>query len=298
MNIKQNPADRIISGIIILVLALICFSMLYPFWNAVVIAFNDSRDTMIGGLTFWPRKFTLENVGYVLQDPRIGNAFLISILRTGTGTIVSILVTALMAFGLSRPELKFRKFYLALAVFTMYFSGGMIPSYLIIRALGLRNNFLVYILPGALSVWNMIIFRSFFVTLSAGLIESARLDGAGWYTIFFMIVIPVSMPVFATLALFTAVGQWNSWFDAALYISKQELMPIQNILITIMNANTMQELLSKLSGTAAEALSRSVVSSRSITMATMVVATTPILLVYPFVQRYFVSGVMIGSLKG
>ncbi|GHV70577.1 sugar ABC transporter permease [Spirochaetia bacterium] len=297
MHTKQNFFDRIVSFIIIVILSLLCFSMLYPFWNSVVIAFNDSRDTVAGGLSFWPRKFTLENVGYVLQDPRIANAFLITIARTGVGTLVSVLITAIMAFSLSRPQLKMRKVYMALAVFTMYFSGGMIPTYILIRNLGLRNNFLVYILPMALNVWNMIIFRSFFNTLPSGLLESAKMDGAGWYTIFFRIVIPVSLPVFATLSLFTAVGQWNAWFDAALYISKPELMPIQTILNTILNTSSMRELMSKLSGTAATALKNSGVSSRAVTMATMVVSTTPILLVYPFIQRYFVSGVMIGSLK-
>ena len=271
--------------------------MLYPFWNSAVIAFNDSRDTVMGGVTFWPRKFSLENVSYVLKDPRIGNAFLITVLRTTIGTFFSILVTSLMAFGLSRRELKFRKIYITLAVFTMYFSGGLIPTYILIRDLGLRNNFLVYILPTGLSVWNMIIFRSFFTNIPDGLLESAKIDGANWYTIFFRIVIPVSVPVFATLSLFTAVYQWNSWFDAALYISKPELMPIQTILNTILNTSSMRELMSKLSGTAATALKSSNVSSRAVTMATMVVSTTPILLVYPFIQRYFVSGIMIGSLK-
>jgi putative aldouronate transport system permease protein len=297
MRTNRNFFDRIINLIIIAVLSLLCFSMLYPFWNAVAIAFNDSRDTVTGGVAFWPRKFTLENVGYVLQDPRIGRAFFITICRTALGTLTGILVTSMMAFGLSRSHLKLRKIYTSLAVFTMYFSGGMIPTYILIRNLGLRNNFLVYILPTALSVWNMIIFRSFFNTLPAGLLESAKMDGANWYTIFFRIVIPVSLPVFATLSLFTAVGQWNSWFDAALYISSPELMPIQTILNTILNTSSMRELMSKLSGTAATALKNSGVSSRAVTMATMVVSTTPILLVYPFIQRYFVSGVMIGSLK-
>jgi putative aldouronate transport system permease protein len=297
VHTKQNFFDRIINFIIIAVLSILCFSMLYPFWNAVVIAFNDSRDTVAGGLTFLPRKFTLENIKYVLQDPRIGRAFFITISRTALGCTAGILVTSMMAFGLSRPGLKLRKLYTTLAVFTMYFSGGMIPTYILIRNLGLRNNFLVYILPMAMNVWNMIIFRSFFTALPAGLLESAKMDGAGWYTIFFRIVIPVSLPVFATLSLFTAVVQWNSWFDAALYISKPELMPIQTILNTILNTSSMRELMSKLSGTAATALRNSGVSSRSVTMATMVVSTIPILLVYPFIQRYFVSGVMIGSLK-
>jgi putative aldouronate transport system permease protein len=297
VHTKQNFFDQIVNMIIIMILSIICFSMLYPFWNAVVIAFNNSRDTVAGGLTFWPRKFTLENISYVLQDPRIGNAFLITFARTAVGTLISILVTSMMAFGLSRPQLKLRKIYTSLAVFTMYFSGGMIPSYILIRNLGLRNNFWVYILPTALNVWNMIIFRSFFNALPAGLMESAKIDGADWYTIFFRIVIPLSLPVFATLSLFTAVAQWNSWFDAALYITKPELMPIQTILNTILNTSSMRELMSKLSGTAATALKNSGVSSRAVTMATMVVSTTPILLAYPFIQRYFVSGVMIGSLK-
>jgi putative aldouronate transport system permease protein len=297
MRSKQNFFDRIVNLAIVAALSLLCFSMFYPFWNAVVIAFNESRDTVAGGLTFWPRKFTLENITYVLQDPRIGRAFFISISRTAVGSLVSILVTAMMAFALSRPQLKLRKIYTTLAVFTMYFSGGMIPTYILIRNLGLRNNFLVYILPMALNVWNMIIFRSFFTALPAGLLDSAKIDGAGWYTIFFRIVIPVSLPVFATLTLFTAVIQWNSWFDAALYISRPELMPIQTILNTILNTSSMRELMSKLSGTAATALKNSGVSSRAVTMATMVVSTVPILLVYPFIQRYFVNGVMIGSLK-
>ena len=297
MRNGQNFFDRIISLFNITILSLLCFSMLYPFWNAAVIAFNNSRDTVAGGLSFWPRKFTLENIGYVLKDPRIGSAFFITVSRTGIGTLAGILVTSMMAFSLSRPQLKLKKLYTSMAVFTMYFSGGMIPTYILIRNLGLRNNFLVYILPTALNVWNMIIFRSFFNTLPAGLLESARIDGAGWYRIFFSIVIPVSLPVFATLSLFTAVIQWNSWFDAALYISKPELMPIQTILNTILNTSSMRELMSKLSGTAATALKNAGVSSRAVTMATMVVSTTPILLVYPFIQRYFVNGVMIGSLK-
>jgi putative aldouronate transport system permease protein len=297
MHTKQNFFDRIVNLIIITILSMLCFSMLYPFWNAVVIAFNDSRDTVAGGVTFWPRKFTLENIKYVLQDPRIGNAFFITIARTSIGSLVSIFITSMMAFGLSRPQLKMRKIYTTLAIFTLYFSGGMIPTYILIRNLGLRNNFLVYILPMALNVWNMIIFRSFFTALPVGLLESAKIDGADWYTIFFRIVIPVSLPVFATLSLFTAVIQWNSWFDAALYINRPELMPIQTILNTILNTSSMRELMSKLSGTAATALKNSGVSSRAVTMATMVVSTIPILLVYPFIQRYFVSGVMIGSLK-
>jgi putative aldouronate transport system permease protein len=292
-----SRSEKIANGFIILFLLLLCFSMLYPFWNSVVIAFNQGLDTVLGGITFWPRQFTLENMQFVLQDPRILNAFGITVARTVAGTFLSILVTSIMAFALTRPELKYRNTYMTLALVTMYFAGGMIPTYILIRDLGLRDTFWVYILPGALNVWNMIIFRSFYMSLPKELVEAAMIDGANWYDIFFRIVLPVSLPVFATLALFTAVGQWNSWFDATLYVSNPHLMPIQNILNTILNSNTMREMMSKLPGSAANAMRSSQVTSRSISMATMLVATVPVLAIYPFVQRFFVTGIMLGSLK-
>ncbi len=292
-----SKSEKIANGFIVLFLLILCFSMLYPFWNCVVIAFNEGLDTVLGGITFWPRKFTLENMKFVLQDPRILQAFGVTVARTVTGTFLSIVVTSLMAFGLSRPELKYRNKYMSLALVTMYFSGGMIPTYILIRDLGLRDTFWVYIIPGALNVWNMIIFRSFFSGIPKELVEAAMIDGANWYDIFLRIIIPVSLPVFATLALFTAVGQWNSWFDATLYVSNPNLMPIQNILNTILNSSTMREMMSKLPGSAANAMKSSQVTSRSISLATMLVATVPVLAIYPFVQRYFVSGVMLGSLK-
>ena len=292
-----SKSEKIANGFIVLFLLILCFSMLYPFWNCVVIAFNEGLDTVLGGITFWPRKFTLENMKFVRQDPRILQAFGVTVARTVTGTFLSIVVTSLMAFGLSRPELKYRNKYMSLALVTMYFSGGMIPTYILIRDLGLRDTFWVYIIPGALNVWNMIIFRSFFSGIPKELVEAAMIDGANWYDIFLRIIIPVSLPVFATLALFTAVGQWNSWFDATLYVSNPNLMPIQNILNTILNSSTMREMMSKLPGSAANAMKSSQVTSRSISLATMLVATVPVLAIYPFVQRYFVSGVMLGSLK-
>ncbi len=292
-----SKGEKIANGFIVFFLLLLCFSMLYPFWNCVVIAFNEGLDTVLGGITFWPRKFTLENMKFVLQDPRILHAFGITVARTVAGTFLSIVVTSVMAFGLSRPELKYRNKYMTLALITMYFSGGMIPTYILIRDLGLRDTFWVYIIPGALNVWNMIIFRSFFSGIPKELVEAAMIDGANWYDIFLRIIVPVSLPVFATLALFTAVGQWNSWFDATLYVSNPNLMPIQNILNTILNSSTMREMMSKLPGSAANAMKSSQVTSRSISLATMLVATVPVLAIYPFVQRYFVSGVMLGSLK-
>ena len=296
---RQTARDRIIEYIIVTLLILLCFTMLYPFWNSIVISFNEGSDTARGGLSFFVRKFTLENYRLVFRDIRFLNAFGITIARTIAGTIVSIFITGIFAYSLTKKQLKFRKIYLTLAVITMYFNGGLIPTYILIRDVGLRDNFLVYVIPMAVNVWNLIIFRTFFLGLPPSMEESVRIDGAGYYRIFFNIIIPLSMPVFATLALFTAVGQWNSWFDAAIYIRSQRLMPVQNLLRTIINANSMAEMLSKIGGTASEQmqLRRSPITTRSLTMATMVVATLPVMLVYPFIQKYFVQGIMIGSLK-
>lgn len=294
---RRTRGDAAFEAVVLLALVLMCFTMLYPFWNSVVISFNDGKDTMMGGITLWPREFTLENYRYVFKDDRILNAFGVTVMRTLVGTLISVTLTAMFAFALTKRQLRFRRLYLGMAVLTMYFGGGMIPSYLVVRMLGLRDTFWVLVIPGAVNVWNMIIFRSFFQGVPASLEESARIDGAGYYRVFFQIVTPVSLPVISTLALFTAVNHWNSWFDAAIYISSRELMPIQNLLQQIINTNSLTEMMSKVGGAAAENLAKTQMTTKSLTMATMVVATAPILMAYPFIQRYFVQGVMIGSLK-
>ena len=296
---KQNTGDHIIEIMIIAILIIVCFTMLYPFWNSIVISFNEGSDTAKGGISFFIRKFTLENYRLVFRDKRFLNAFGVTVARTVAGTAITTLISSMFAFSLTKKALKLRKIYLTLAVITMYFGGGMIPTYILIRDIGLRDNFFVYVFPGAVNVWNMIIFRTFFNGLPSSLEESARLDGANYYRIYFSLIIPLSMPVFATLALFTAVAQWNSWFDAAIYIRSQNLMPVQNLLRTIINANSMAEMMSRIGGTASEQmmLRRSPITTRSLTMATMVVATLPVMLVYPFIQKHFVQGIMIGSLK-
>lgn len=295
---RLSYGDRIFVGVNYTLLFLLGFVAFYPFWNAAVISFNSGSDTMLGGITFWPREFTLSNYEVVFKDKRLIDGFVISVLRTGVGTLLSIIATAIFAYGMTKREMMGRKFYMVMCIITMYFSGGLIPSYLLIRELGLMNSFWVMVIPGIISVWNMIIFRTFFKGIPAGLEESAAIDGASNWGIFFRIVLPLSGPVIATLSLFTAVYHWNDWFAPSIYISNVDLLPIQTKLQQILNSNIMLEQMQNLDSASQGRMgAMRAVTTKSLSMATMMVATVPILCVYPFVQKYFVKGVLIGSLK-
>lgn len=295
---KLTFGDKVMAVIIYTSLALLAFISFYPFWNSLVISFNSGQDTMLGGLTFWPRDFTLANYELVFKDKRLVNAFFISVMRTGVGTVLSVMATAILAYGLSKKELIGRKYFMVFLIITMFFSGGLIPSFLLIRSLGLMDSFWVMIIPTLISVWNMIIFRTFFSQLPAGLEESAKMDGCGYWATFFRIVLPLSGPVIATLALFTAVFHWNDWFLPSIYITSENLIPIQTLLQKVLNANTVSQSMGQLDAGAAAHMSRlTTVTGKSLSMAIMMVATIPIIMVYPFVQKYFVKGVLIGSLK-
>lgn len=206
---RKNWGDQAMMVFIYVFLITLAFLTFYPFWNSLVISFNSGRDTVTGGITFWPREFTLENYQIVFQDQRLMNAFFISVLRTVIGTFSSIMLTAMAAYGMSKRELIGRKYITIFFILTMFFSGGLIPTFLVVRSLGLMDSFWVMIIPGLISVWNMIIFRTFFQQLPKGLEDSAKIDGCGYWGTFFRIILPLSGPVIATLSLFTAVGHWN-----------------------------------------------------------------------------------------
>ncbi|MCM3041315.1 carbohydrate ABC transporter permease [Paenibacillus motobuensis] len=294
---RLSLGDKILQRTIYILLTLLAVVMLYPFWNSLVISFNLGSDTSLGGVTLWPRAFTLENYYIVFQDKRLLNSFGITILRTLSGTLLSVFFTALLAYGMSKKTLLMRKYYMIYFIVTMFFSGGLIPTYMLIRSLGMLDTLWVFIIPGIISIYNMIVIRTFFSALPDGLEESAKIDGCSNYGIFFRIVIPVSGPVLATISLFTAVGHWNDWFTGAIYITKDHLLPIQTLLRQIMNSNIMTEISSS-NAIALDHINRNrTVTTKSLTMATMMIATIPIILTYPFLQKYFVKGVLIGSLK-
>lgn len=270
---KLSFGDKVMAVLIYTFLTLLAFVSFYPFWNSLVISFNSGQDTMLGGITFWPRDFTLANYELVFKDKRLVNAFFISIMRTGVGTVLSVLATAILAYGLSKKELIGRKYFMIFLILTMFFSGGLIPSFLLIRGLGLMDSFWVMIIPTLISVWNMIIFRTFFQQLPAGLEESAKMDGCGYWATFFRIVLPLSGPVIATLALFTAVFHWNDWFFPSIYITSENLVPIQTLLQKVLKANTVSQSMGQLDAGAASHMAKlTTVTGKSLSMAIMMVA--------------------------
>ena len=307
MIYKKGLSDYIIDTFVYTFLIILTISVLYPFFNAMAISFNNADDTMRGGIYLWPRMPTIESYKRVFTNPRIWNAYYITIMRTVIGTVSALFVTSLIAFALSYRNLVGRRFYSLFCIIPMYFGGGLIPWYMLIRNLGMVNSFWVYIIPNLVGLFNVILMRTFFQDIPDAMKESAQIDGANYITIYFRIILPVSTPILATIALFIGVFHWNSWFDGTIFITRQDLKPMQNILLQVINEASYAERLAALTGGAgASAAAQAMgaigrgreVNVRSITMATMFVTIFPVLIVYPFLQRYFVKGIMIGSVKG
>jgi putative aldouronate transport system permease protein len=300
VKIRGKP-DRIWDMLIYTFLILIGVITIYPFLNIIAISFNDAGDTIKGGIGILPRKFTLLNYQKVFSYPTLITGFANSVLRTVIGTALSVFCTACMAFTLSRKDFMARKFFNTLFMITMYVSGGMVPGYLLIRNLHLFNNFLVYILPGLVGAFFVFIMRAYVEELPLSLQESAMIDGANDAVIFFKIVIPLSLPSIATVALFYAVGQWNSWFDTYLFCSMNEnLTTLQYELQKILNSVTAAAAAAQKGSVQAliESMKSGQITPKSIQMAISVVVVVPIILVYPFLQKYFISGMTIGAVKG
>lgn len=276
------------------IMTLICFIALYPVWYTIIISFNDSSDALRGGIYLLPRKFSLESYKTVFQDKTILKAFAVTVLRTVLGTSTSVFFTAMVGYAFSKKHIMGHNFYMVFGTITMFFGGGLIPFFILIKNLGLYDNFLVYIIPSLFNFYNMIIFMSYFREMSPALEESAKLDGANDFKIFVRIILPLSTPVLATIALFNGVGHWNDYFTGVMYINNASLQPIQTYLYRIVaSASASKAVVAMPAGMTAQQ-----VSSNSVRLATMVVTTFPIMCVYPFLQKYFVKGFMVGSVKG
>ncbi|TLS48261.1 carbohydrate ABC transporter permease [Paenibacillus antri] len=287
----RTPGEKLFDAANVLLLGIVAFATLYPFYNILITSLNDPIDAARGGVTFWPRVFSLENYKMVFRDESILSAFFVTVARTLVGTACAVLFTAAFAYGVSKPELLGRKIFLMMAIVTMYFHGGLIPEYLLIaKYLHLKGSFLVYVLPTLFNVFNAIIILTFFRGIPKEMEESAKVDGANDLIVFFRLVLPVSKPVLATVALFNAVFHWNSWFDAMLY-GGPDLRTLQQILMQIISSNSNVSLI-------ASNLGMKTVTAESVKLATMVITTLPIVFSYPFLQKYFVKGIMIGSVKG
>lgn len=280
---------------------LFAFLSAYPMWYILVLSFNEGLDAAMGGIYWWPRSFTLGNYIVIFQNDIILNAFKISTLRTAIGTAGSLLVTSMVAYALSRKELPARKPLTLVFLFIMLFNGGLIPFYIQLIRLDLINNFWVFVIPNLFSVWNMLVMKtSFQNNIPENVIESVKIDGAGYTRIYFTIVLPFSMPLLAALGLFTAVFHWNDWFTGAFFVNDIKLQPLPTYLQRVMSTVEASNMISAGQMNAAREAGMynpAAITTKSVRMATIMLTTLPILLVYPFLQRYFVKGVLIGSVK-
>lgn len=293
MKRKKSIADK--AFVILNTIFMIAFVVitLYPVLNTLAISFNDGTDALRGGIYLFPRKWTLKNYITVLQKDNLITGAYITVLRTILGTVLALFTNAILAFIVSRKRFLFKKSLSLFWVITMYVNGGMIPIFLLYKNLGLTNSLMVYIVPGMISAFNMLVIRTYMNGIPDSLEESAQLDGAGYTTIFLKIISPLCKPVYATVALFVAVGQWNSWFDAMLYNRMSpEFTTLQYELMKLLSSVTNQ-------GGSAEAMKNAVgaVTPASIRAAATILTMLPIICLYPFLQRYFVSGLTIGGVK-
>lgn len=287
---KIKSRENIMDWILLVVFIFLIIITLYPFLNVLAISFNDPIDTMRNVNFIFPRQFTFSNYVYIFEENNLITPMLLSIARTLLGAGIGVICTAMLAYVLSRKDFYFNKLFTILFVVTMYVSGGLIPDYLLLmRTLHMGNNFLVYIIPGLIWVYNVILVRSFVEGLPIALQEAARVDGANDFIIWSRIILPLCKPVLATVALFMAVGQWNSFMDTYLYA--KELPTLQYVLYQIMETATI-----KIDPHAAEQM-KNTVSPMSVRMAITIVATVPIIIVYPFLQKYFVGGMTVGAVK-
>lgn len=297
---KKNPSKGYRIGrtsaldyVLVIILGLMALAAIFPFYQVVILSFADTITYANHPLYLLPYAFDLTGYKAIFNEPKFFRSVLNTLFVTIVGTTVNMTLSVFGAYALSRKYLLGRKVFLNMIIFTMLFGGGLIPTYMVIKSLGLINNIFVMILPSAISTYYLIIMKNYFISLPESLLEAARIDGANEFIILTRIVLPISLPFMATFILFYAVERWNEWYLANLYISKAALYPLQiylrNVLISM--SNTLNDAAKQfISG-------HQKVNSTAVQMATIVVTTVPILCVYPFVQKHFVKGVMVGGIK-
>lgn len=289
--VKKDWDSRLFDTANIVLLTIFTVLIVVPLWNVVVSSFSSGRSLAEGGFIFWPTEFSLENYRAVFRDSMIWQSFFISVAKTVLGVLTHVFFCAMVGYGLSKKHVRGRKFYVAMGVITMFFSGGMIPTYLLMKSLGLLNSFWVYIIPALLSFYDVIILMNFFRNVPDSLEESAKIDGAGDWRIFLRIYIPLSMPAIATIVLFNGVGQWNDFMTTKLYVTDQWLYPLQMKLYEIIVQSQTQSM-QNIGGSAVIET-----ATKGVQLATIVITTLPIVAVYPLLQKYFISGMMLGAVK-
>ena len=293
MKIKSPPGEKVFNVFNVLFMILFSAAALYPFLYLLARSFSVPEASFTK-ITIVPQGFVWDNYMRVFRNSDIGTGFKNAILRTVLGTCINLAFSVLAAYPLSKKYFPHKNFWTGIIIFTMFFSGGMIPSYLLIKRLNLLNTMWAMILPGAINTYNMIIMRNFFMSLPDSLEEAARIDGANDFVVLCRIILPMSKPIIATIALWSMVGHWNAWFDCLIYITE----PSKQVLQVVMRRIVLEGTAQMLNPNSSEFGANEIVNSENIKAATIMVATLPIVMVYPFLQKYFVKGIMVGSLKG
>lgn len=296
-TIKRPLAEKIGYVLILVVLSLVAFVMIYPFWHTFMYSLSDTKEVTKHTVLFWPVKPNIEGYKLILSTNQIYVAYGNTLARTVFGTMLSLLLTAMTAYPLAISRFRGRAFFSMLIYLTMLISGGMIPTYLLVNSLGMVNTFWALIIPGAISAYNMFIMRNYFQSLPADLEASARIDGANALQILFRVYIPISGPVIAALAMFYGISNWNSYMDCIIYTNDARLQVLQVYLREVMITNSASNAITGFGGDSATAAVNSV-SDKTLLMTIVSVSVIPILLIYPFLQRYYTSGLTIGAVKG
>lgn len=289
--VKKDVDSRVFDLFNVILMLIFTIIIIVPLWNVLISSFSSGKSLADGGVSFWPKDFSLENYRAVFRDDGIWQAFFISVAKTVIGASTHVLFCAIVAYSYSKSHLKGRKLYTAIGIVTMFFGGGMVPTYLLMKSLGLLNSFWVYIIPALFSFFDVIILMNFFRSIPQSLEDSAKIDGAGDWKIFIKIFLPLSKPALATIALFNGVGQWNDFFTTKLYITDKALYPLQMKIYEIVVQSQMSSM---------QHVAGSVVldtTAKGVQLATIVVTTFPILVIYPLLQKHFISGMMIGAVK-
>lgn len=292
---KAPLNERIAIAINYMLLVVLCLVILMPLVNILALSLNDGKDASLGGIAFWPRVFSVSNYVEVFKNPAVLQGMEVTLFRTIIGTFLSVLLTSMAAFALKNKNLPGVGIASIFIVFTMLFNGGIIPYFMVLKMFHLNNTIWVYIVPTLYSAWNLILVRTFFQSIDQSMEESAKIDGAHDFQVLFRIYIPLSMPVLSVICLFNGVMHWNDWFSGAFYVTDEKLRPLQTILQQMLTAA--EAMRKNLSMNAMMSAGNSV-TTESMKMAMVIISVVPIATVYPFIQKYFVQGIMVGSVKG
>jgi putative aldouronate transport system permease protein len=296
-RIHRSAGEIAFDSVNAFLMLLVAVVMIYPFWYVLVFALNNSQDASAGHLWLWPRKFTFENILFVINRPALQHAYFITIARTVVGPLIHLVVTGFAAYALSKRYLPGRKAFTYFLIVPIFVGAPLVATYVVFARLHLLNNFLVYVLPGAFAFVMMAIARALFEEIPASLEESAKMDGAGYMRIFFRLVLPLSTPIVATILIFSAVGNWLDFFTNFVFVQSSNLSTLQFLLFQIVNTNTINSGVMGAMQYQTGATTEFRISTETLKATTLVVVTLPIIFVYPFFQGYIIKGLLIGSIK-